>query len=319
MIFGLINKDSGPGYHRIHMPLVSMKGVDAYITNHITPEDFATKKPTAIYYNRAVSDDVILHARAVGCKIVVDVDDYWLLDPHHIAYQHYKDNFFESLQIKHLHLADLVTTTHARLAEKIYPYNKNVVILPNAIPASFTAERTQAERTRIFWQGSITHEKDIELLRNPVKRLDKQSFAMILAGYTQHPAWDKMVAAYTNGLQMPGMVLPGSGPESYYQHYQHADICVAPLLDTCFNSMKSNLKVLEAAHLGLPVIASKVNPYLNMPGLCYVEKQSDWYKWLMTLTDASEREARGKELQDYCRRTYDYIMINLKRKQCLTS
>lgn len=317
-IFGLVNKDSGAGFHRIMMPLLMMEGIDAYITNAITPADFEKQKPNAIYYNRVISDDVILHARSAGCKIIVDVDDYWRLDVHHIAYESYMQNNFEALQIKHLHLADLVTTTHELLAEKIYPYNKNIVVLPNAIPRHdyFPVEKTISEKLRIFWQGSITHGADIELLRNPIKRLDKNSHLMVMAGYTKHEVWDRMIAAYTNSLQMPGYLLPGCAPAEYYKNYSYADVCLAPLVNTAFNTLKSNLKILEAANMGLPVIASAVYPYVGMPGVCYVHKQADWYKHIQALGNEKERISRGIELQNYCSLNYNYTAINNKRKLC---
>ena len=317
-VFGLVNKDSGAGFHRVMMPLLMMEGIKPYITNAVTPADFEKHQPGAIYYNRVISDDVILCARGAGCKVIVDIDDYWRLDVHHIAYKSYVKNNFESLQIKHLHLADVVTTTHEWLAEKIYPYNKNVVVLPNAIPRHkyFPVEKTISEKLRIFWQGSITHGLDIELLRNPVKRLNKNRHLMVMAGYTKHDVWDRMVAAYTNGLQMPGYLLPGCPPTEYYKKYSYADVCLAPLTGTLFNSLKSNLKILEAANMGLPVIASNVHPYTGIPGVCYVDKQTDWYKHIQELDNESERLHRGTTLQQYCAANYNYTIINSKRREC---
>lgn len=324
-IFGLIKNGSGPDFHRITNPLLMMDGIDAYITNGLKPEDIEGNgwkpngqpipPPDAIYYNRMVSEDLINMARAKGVKIVVDIDDHWLLDPHHIMYQDYLTNDFATKQIGHLMFADAVTCTHERLAEKIYPYNRNVTICPNAIPNNeyFKVERTESEYTRLFWQGSITHAADIELLRGPVKRLNAGKYAMILAGYTEHEAWNRMVNAFTNGLRLKGLVLAGLPPNEYYKNYGHADICVAPLLDTPFNGFKSNLKVLEAAHLSLPVIASYVNPYLDLP-VDRVYKQSDWVKWISDLTDTETRRTRGAYLHDYCAKHFNFNAINETRK-----
>ncbi len=313
-IIGLINKDSGPGFHRVHLPLLLMQGVDVYITNSIKEEDFE-KGCDAIYYNRIISDEILKAREKYGFRIIVDVDDYWKLDSHHIAYNDYQLNDFESLQIKHLQLADLVTTTHARLADMIYPYNKNVVVCPNAIPGHeyFSFEKTESEKTRLFWQGSITHEKDIALLANPFKRLDSNKYLNVIAGYTKHEAWDKMVSNYTNGLKLKGVVLPGLPPHQYYANYKYADICLAPLIESRFNSFKSNLKILEAAHAGLPVIASHVNPYLDMPVL-YAKKQTDWFKHINALTnDKAFREQAGKELKQYCDKYFNFDSINAFR------
>lgn len=310
-ILGLINKDSGPGLHRILNPLLHMEGVDTRITNNVTEEDLSLCD--AIYYNRVIGEKVIEARNKYGFKVIVDIDDYWKLDRHHISYGHYIEQGFESLQLQHIREADLITTTHERLAEVIYPFNKNVIITPNAIPKHewFEIEKTEGEKIRLFWQGSITHEKDIELLRNPFKRLSNE-FAVVLAGYTKHEAWDRMVSAITNGLSNKGIILPGKSPFEYYKHYAVADICLAPLVKSTFNGFKSNLKVLEAAHAGLPVVASKVNPYLELP-ILYVEKQSDWLKHIQKLRDPQLRKDIGYNLKSYCNTHFNFDKINSYR------
>ena len=314
-IIGLVNKDSACSFHRILMPLLLMPDVDTYITNNITEQDFE-KGCDAIYYNRVISDEILKLRDKYHFKVVVDIDDYWKLDRHHIAYEHYEENNYEALQIRHLQDADVVTTTHERLAEKIYPYNKNVIICPNAIPKHeyFPVEKTQSERVRIFWQGSITHEKDIELLKNPLRRLDKNKFLMVMAGYTEHEVWNKMASTFTRGLSLQGCILKGLSPFEYYTNYRYADICLAPLVETEFNSYKTNLKVLEAAHSGVPVIASKVDPYLDMP-ILYAGKQTDWYKHIsMLASDEAARREQGEQLQAFCEVNYNFEQINIKRK-----
>lgn len=319
MIFGLINKDSGPGFHRIMVPLVHMKDTDVYITNAATEEVFEQKKPTAIYYNRIIGDEVIALQKKYGFKIVVDFDDYWHLDPSHILYQYHYENNMPAHHIKHIEIADVVTCTHERLAEKIYKYNKNVHVLPNAIPKNseyFPVNKTKAgdDRTRIFWQGSVTHEHDVKMLQGPIRRLDKNKFLMVMAGFMQkEEAWHRMLNSYTNGLQMKGCILPGTSPLNYYYNYQFADLCVAPLRASEFNSHKSNLKILEAAHSGLPVIASGVHPYLGMQGVMYVFQQSQWYKWLNAPKDV--HDAYAKELGRFVDVHYNFDKINEDRKQ----
>lgn len=313
MIFGLINKNSGPGFHRIMMPLLLMRNTDVYITNGVTEEDFEKRQPKAIYYNRLTSDEIIKLQAKYHFKIVCDVDDYWHLDPFHVSYKYSIDNRMPDHQVKHLKIADVVTTTHERLAEKIYPYNKNVVIVPNAIPDHeyFPVNKTTSSYHRVFWQGSVTHEKDIALLRGPVQRLDKNKFMMVMCGYTEQIEWERMAGMYTNGLRLKGTILPGLPPHQYYQNYKYADVALCPLIDSPFNSMKSNLKVLEAAHSGLPVIASRVHPYLDMPVL-YVKKQSDWYKWI---NDMEAQKECGEKLAEWCKEHYNFEVINETRKE----
>lgn len=314
-IFGLINKNSGPGFHRIMVPLLLMAEVDAYITNAIQEEDFEKRRPDAIYYNRTVSNEILALRSKYGFKVIVDVDDYWQLDPHHIMFRYYRDNHVPALQVRNIKQADVVTTTHERLAELIYPLNKNVVIVPNAIPDHeyFPINKTQSAQghTRIFWQGSITHEKDIAILRSTVKHLDKDKFMMVLAGYTEAAEWERMADTFTNYKKLHGCIKPGLSPHEYYQNYQYADVCVVPLLSTRFNGYKSNLKILEAAHSSLPVIASNVHPYKEMPVL-YADKKEDWLKWL---NDKEALEESAVKLAAYCKEKYNFDEINKRRRE----
>lgn len=310
-ILGLINKDSGPGFHRVMMPLLMMQGVDIHITNSVTPE--LIEQYDAIYYNRVVSDEVHKLAKQLNKKIIVDIDDYWHLDPHHISYSNYQRDNFAALQLHHIQHADLITTTHERLQAKIKPYNQRCIVTPNAIPRHdyFVTKRTESTLPRIFWQGSITHEKDIALLKNPFKRLN--NCGVIVAGFTKHDVWDRIVSAMTDGLRLPGVIRPGLPPQMYYGNYGDADICVAPLIKSPFNALKSNLKVLEAANVGLPIVCSKVDPYLDLPVL-YAEKQTDWFRHLnMLIHDRHARDDYGFAIQGYCQRNFNFEKINQYR------
>ena len=291
-----------------------MENTDVYITNAVTEEDFEKRKPDVVYYNRLISDNVLLLQSKYHFRVVVDVDDYWHLNPAHIMHQHSKDNNFAAHQIKHIQLADVVTTTHARLAEQIYPYNKNVIVLPNAIPNHkyFEVDKTKSAKghVRIFWQGSITHEGDIKMLTKCIKQLDKNKFMMVLAGYTEQVEWERICNYYTNNQRMPGVILPGVPPNEYYKYYQYADVCVVPLLSNKFNAYKSNLKILEAAHLGLPVIASNVHPYKDMDGVMYVNNNNDWYNLLQ---DRDAQIETAVILAAYCKQHYNFDTINKQR------
>lgn len=317
-VFGLISRNSGPGFHRILVPLILMPETDAYVTNAVTEEDFEKRKPDVVYYNRIISDDVLRLQSRYHFRVVVDVDDWWELDPHHILFKYSKENNMPAHQVKHLRIADVVTCTHERLAEKVYQYNKNVVVCPNAIPEHeyFPVVHTISAKghKRIFWQGSVTHEADINMLRGTIRNLDREMFMMVMAGYTEELAWERMADCFTNYKRMPGVVLPGAPPWEYYKNYQYADVCVVPLLSTKFNVMKSNLKILEAAHSGLPVIASNVHPYKNMEGVMYVDRKEDWRKWLYA---QEEWVHRANVLKEYCEKHYSFTEINLKRRAAI--
>lgn len=341
-IIAFANRNSGPAYHRIIMPLMLMKGPDVFITNDLLEEHFE-KGCDILMYNRTLPDHAMEKIRELkkkyGFRICVDVDDWWELDPHHILYQEYKDEGFALKQVDHLCNADLIFTTHRRLADKIedmvdrmFPLMRvasalplirpSVHVLPNAIPrqGQFDIKREWHGLTRLFWQGSITHRHDIELLHAPIHSLGKLSkkVKMIMAGYTKDdPEWHSMAHTYTANLKHQYKLIEGCRVAQYYAAYAHADICLVPLCNSPFNRMKSNLKILEAANMGLPVIASNVHPYIGMP-VSFCSNSRDWIGHIKRLVQwPARRQEEGERLAEYCQTHYNFHKINNERKQIL--
>jgi glycosyltransferase involved in cell wall biosynthesis len=321
-IIGYIQGVTGVSYHRILAPLLLMKDVDVYVTNNLEEKDFE-KGCDVVVFNRIIPNEAMSKLLELklkyGFKIVCDVDDYWHLDEHHILYQSYLDNNFAESQIECLQFADIITTTNDRLADKIKPYNSNVHILPNAIPkqGQFDIERTKSKQPRLFWQGSETHRKDIEILKPVANEIYYKlpQCKMVMAGYNGGEEWQSMVHNYTSGNMLSLMIIEAQKVTNYYEAYKEADICLVPLLDSNFNQYKSNLKVLEAANLGLPVIASNVNPYLDLP-ILYANNSKEWVKHIKTLVESKKaQKEHGKELKEYCDKHFNFEKINNLRKQ----
>lgn len=322
-IIGWVNKNSGVSYHRIMSPLLLMPDIEVFITNNLLEEHFE-KGCDLLVYSRVLPDHADEKIKELqkkyGFKICVDIDDHWHLDPDHILYDEYQETNFESLQIRHLTEADVVTTTHSRLADEMLKYNRNVHILPNAIPkvGQFKMKREQSEEVRLFWQGSDTHQKDIAILAEPIENLGSLfgRVKMVMAGYSdESDTWYQMAMDYTAQTKHLYKLIPPAEVDKYYRAYQHADICLVPLRQTKFNGFKSNLKVLEAANLGLPVIASEVNPYLGLP-VRYANNTSDWQRHIRQLAGSKRlRRDEGLRLKEYCDKYFSFKKINEERKQ----
>lgn len=325
-IIALANKNSGPSYHRIIMPFMLMNGPDVYITNDLLKDEDFQKGCDILIYNRVLPDksteEIAAFQKKYGFKIVVDIDDWWELDPHHVLYDEYLRVDFGAQQIAHIKGADLVTTTHERLAELISKYNDNVHVLPNAIPkqGQFDMESKPYHFTRLFWQGSDTHKEDVRILERPLEALGMLSpkIKMIMAGYVpDHADWHQMAKTYTANLKLQYKLIPYAHIGGYYAAYDQADICLVPLVNSPFNRMKSNLKILEAANLGLPVIASAVHPYLGMP-VSYCRNSRDWIGHIKRLVQfPARRKEEGQRLAEYCDEHYNFHKINEERKQIL--
>ena len=324
-ILTLTQKFSGCGYHRLMLPLSFMPKEYGRITDNITEEELAEKKYDIVFINRIWDkNDLIELRKKYGFKLVVDVDDYWILNHDHLMFDGFNATGFASKLIYHMKQADLVTCTHERLAEAIYPHNDNVVIVPNAIPygeSQFNGERMATDTVKIFWAGGITHEQDLKLLQAPLKKLDG-NVQMVLGGFsdsneTERYYWGRMANYFTSDKRLTHTLFKGMDVFNYYDLFKYADIMLIPLVKNNFNKYKSNIKILEAAGKAVPVIASAVHPYLGFPDdvVNYVKDREDWLKHINRLVnDKDLRDEQGAKLHEFCRKHYNFNEINETRR-----
>ena len=321
-ILAITSKQSGVGYHRIMMPLVHLQKEYAMVTDTISHE-IIDNNYDILLINRVLSNisvEAVCELRKqYGFKLVVDNDDFWELDTHHVLYETYKELGIVDRIKGFIQEADLCTCTHERLADEIYKINKNVHILPNALPygkEQFLDNKVESDKVRLFWSGSATHEHDLAILRNPMKRLLGMPVKAVIAGYNEveKHLWDRMIASFTCSLRLNPTIYNYNEVTKYMAAYADSDISLIPLLETKFTGMKSNLKVLETASKKNPAIVSHVNPYLNLP-VHYVKKQSDWFKHINDLVnDKQMRKESGEQLFEYCNKHFNFDVINTKRK-----
>lgn len=325
-ILGLGSRMSGVTLHRITLPLAYMNDIKAKVTDLPTVE-ILEEGWDLVYYNRLSSfDDKWDEIRKeLNCKVIMDLDDYWVLPANHLNYLDYLD--FNSRIENNLRTADLITCTNQNVADKAYQYNKNIEIFPNALPYGFhqfTEDKREDERIRIFWAGGVTHQHDLEILKYPLQRLKPYAnkIKMVIGGYNDTDKiskyfWDKMFNSFTCNGSLPYTKLHSLEPTNYMQHYEWADIMLVPLEKSIWHSCKSNLKFLEAACKKVPVICSKVEPYiLDMSApVLWVEKQSDWFKHIKDLIlNPNKRIEYGEKIHEWAKTNYNLFEVNKRRK-----
>ena len=100
---------------------------------------------------------------AFGAKVILDLDDYWVLESGHIMYRHYLSTKLDEQIREHIRLADHVTTTTEHLAQKIRLLNKAVTILPNEPYEAYqqylpdTNAEPEPHLFKIGWFGGAQH------------------------------------------------------------------------------------------------------------------------------------------------------------------
>ena len=81
--------------------------------------------------------EIVKTIKAFGGKVIIDLDDYWVLDQSHGLYHQAKRLDYPAKIVSILKEANLVTVTTEILRKEVLKHNKNCVIPTNAIPTIF--------------------------------------------------------------------------------------------------------------------------------------------------------------------------------------
>lgn len=257
--------------------------------------------------------ETINKLKNIGIKVIMDIDDLWLVDQRHPMFHSMRVNKLAEKKIELLKLADYVTTTTPIFAKTIKERIglKNVVVFPNAVDPTepqFIPNPTPSDKIRFGWLGGSSHLSDLELLRNGISSLhyaykDKVQFVLCgfdLRGTVNHidsvtgevkkrdilpeetvwyqyekiftddykildPEYQYYLKTFTNSefndLDKPYRRRWTENVKTYANNYNHFDVSLAPLVESIFNSNKSQLKIIEAGFHKKAIIASNVDPY----------------------------------------------------------
>lgn len=292
-------------------------GDDVKVAVQGTDEEIPVKGIDYYIFNRDVSispEALLQYSEDYGFQIICDVDDSWELYYGHYLYDIWNQNKYGERMISFIKVAHHIWTTTQVLKNKILAYNPNVHIYPNGLLFG-SVKKERADKTRFLYCGGITHQKDIELLSNPFKRIAddnyiKNNSTYILCGYdskTISPTWSAMANIFK---QTTSYLIYGSLPlDQYMEHYDMGDVSLIPLVANEFNSCKSLLKIVEAGSKKLPCIVSSVVPYSllkGVPGLLFVENGKDWVQHIRyCIKNPNWIEDKGNELYEYCNKHYN--------------
>lgn len=119
--------------------------------------------------------------------IIVDIDDHYKLGQDHPMYLSAKREGWSQVVINHLKKASYVTTTTDIFADILRKINPNVAVFPNAVDPSepqFAIPKTErTDKLRVGVICGSTHLKDIQLLGNITRQVDKDKVQFVLCGF----------------------------------------------------------------------------------------------------------------------------------------
>lgn len=137
------------------------------------------KKYQIVHFHRSVGPiencpTLIKNLQSLGIVVIADIDDYWLPTKEHPIHQLIMENKIHTKIVENLKAADYVTTTTELFANEIRKFNKNVLVLPNAIDPKepqFNEPTLPSEKIRVGWLGGSSHLYDLKLLDGMVSKL----------------------------------------------------------------------------------------------------------------------------------------------------
>lgn len=300
-IWGWANDHFGCGNYRMGLPLwyLNKMGHDATafsVLDAELPADLdvlvgqlvATEDRTQVW-----RDFAALKGRNFAMVYEID-DDVWNLTQSNPSANHFDGPAGARVE-ENIRLADAVTVTTDTLAELVSRFNSNVHVLPNCFDATVLGhQRPRSEQLTIGWAGGSGHVLDFHYVEK-----DLRTF------FRRNPQVDVHFMGVNHGTEVgrPSARHTGwiNNLVTYIQTIDF-DIGLAPLLYNAFNRSKSDLKFLEYASLGIPVVASDFGPYAEsivhgVTGL-KVRYPHEWGKYLNELVkDPSLRGELGANAQ----------------------
>ncbi|MDO8915581.1 MAG: glycosyltransferase [Coriobacteriia bacterium] len=298
-------------WYRCHTPGLELmrRGHEVVMVEQPNPELFDACDVVVFQRpSRRPAVEALRRARVAGKMTVVDLDDdLWSIHPSNPAHRLWAETDRLRILEECIRTAELVTVSTPPLVPLISPMNRNVTIIQNMLPPGNwpmdLAGRREHEPLAVGWAGSGSHAQDLSILTGTVET--------ILGAY---PGIEVATAGMNDVPFRPHERLRSIQPvglEQYASTLKQFDIGMIPLVDGRFNRCKSDLKFLEYAMMGIPSVASKVEPYEHsvehgINGFL-ARNPKDWLKYLRRLIEDHElRSEMGRQARLFAQaRTVD--------------
>lgn len=241
--------------------------------------------------------------RRIGVHVQFDYDD--LLLPEFArqrgacrsGLRHHKDDFNESLkQSSIVAYADSLTCSTESIAVELKKLNDNVEVRHNKLPVSMFADQLDVlergsdrdvsdQKLKVLYlSGSNTHKRDFSSITGALLKVAQEipdKFSITFMGSLSD------YSGLFRSLGVESSVKPSLSFDEMLKVIAAHDVVLVPLEFSVFNHCKSNIKYIESASQGVPVIASSVAEFASAiedgvnGWLCDTDEQ--WYEKLKAI------------------------------------
>ena len=331
----------GCWFYRVLMPSEALKArgheVRFFAAGSDIAEEFFTF-PDVVVYRGTYSFDPIKQIedfKKRDVRVIYDTDDDYLTvnpgNPFHEDSKRVSEQYVSLLKA-----ADVVTVTTDVLKKRVKKFNKNVVVVPNALNFARFQERIgNNDRLKIGYSGASSHWEDLGIVLDVITDLKKKyDFDFIVQGMCGGPLIGEIYnykyidkenlepakrSYYRSALQMYDKLkkikfvhIPFYPPELFPEVLRNLnfDIAIAPLKSNPFNEAKSCIKFYEAVSVGSACLASNVLPYKGVVNYTAKNTYKDWYKKLEKLIKNKKfREKLAEKQWDIVRKRADLTKV----------
>jgi len=294
--------------------------------------------PDVVVYSRTYPFDPIQQIKEFQKKDVLVVydtdDDYLTVNPGNPCHADVKKVTEQYISL--IKAADVVTVTTDILKKRVKRFNKNVVVVPNALNfARFKDRKDNNKKLKIGYSGASSHWEDIGIVLDVISDLQKKyEFEFFIQGMCGGPLIGEIYNYtyidkekleperrdyYRSALKMYEKLknvkfvhIPFYPPELFPEILSmlDLDIAIAPLKGNKFNEAKSAIKFFESAAIGTACLTSNVLPYRGVSNYTTNNTYKDWYKKLEKLIkDEKFRKKLAKKQWDIVRNNADLTKV----------
>jgi len=252
----------------------------------------------------------------------------------HRLYDVYTDQQLDEVTKYIYNNVDLVSVTQRKFAQRIAPFVKGaLVVIKNTIDYKLPCWNEKKapkpkKLTRVGWVGGIHHDVDIKHFAGlPYIINQKVGKERVHWGFYGKPiqdpkerdwqwdVWEGYERQIKKGFrgQSNYTVYPAMPPNVYGQMYTNIDVNIAVLDNNNFNDSKSEIKAIEGARYGVPLIATNVGCYdeliVNGKTGYLIDPSNPKKDWIRILTKCIQNpkhvEEMGKALKTVCDELFD--------------
>jgi hypothetical protein len=246
-------------------------------------------------------------------KLWVDYDDHlFAVNPENPTYQLYASPDIQANIKGILKLADVVTVPTEYLRQAYIEFNKNIVVVPNALNDLLFKRAELVPRTNhCIWRGPPAHIYDLmshaDQINHIIKEFDQWRF--VFMGFSP---W--FLAETTNKFNIPVMDIV-----IYFKTFVDlAPSCMhVPLADNAFNRTKSNIAAIEGTYAGAVCV---VPAWWNFPGTIPYNNPDEYYEGIRSvLSGEVDKAAMSRIAWEYVQDCLLLSKVNVERLQVINS